>query len=60
MEPRKLENMINRLARLIVGLIVLATIPVALVLSLVLWALTGEFYLSYIFNWIIFNEFDND
>ena len=56
----KTKDMFNRFARLITGIILLFTIPITIILFLLLWAITGEFYFIYIANWVFFNEFDNE
>lgn len=52
--------MFNRFLRLLIGLIFLCTLPVSIVVFLILWVITGKFYLTPVENWLINNKWEYD
>ena len=50
--------MILRLLRVIVGLLLVITLPINLIIFILIWIITDNFYFENIMNWIIFEEFD--
>jgi len=49
--------MLNRLIRTIIGLVWIVTIPLTIIPSLILWVITGRFYIIEIAEWAVTNEY---
>jgi hypothetical protein len=45
-----------RFLRVLAGILLIVTLPVAVLLSLVLWAITGRQYLMEAVHWVVFGE----
>ena len=52
--------MIRRFARLLVGLLIIATLPAGFILGLIGWVFTGTNVLVGVVNWVILDEYDTE